>query len=246
MRDFVRAALVLSLWMFAAEVIPHAVGQELQQPESYLRLHYIKSEHMIPMRDGVKLFTSVFVPRDTTKTYPIMMKRTPYAVGPYGEDKYPARVGPSEHFVKAGYIFVNQDVRGRFASEGEFTQVTPHIPNKSKPTEVDESSDTFDTIEGQAHSTGRQRASREFKARIYANRKLEVAALDAWLAASRLGKSGHKCNAIATYIFADGSPARSLRITRCFPNNRVDPKTGESGAAVLEYTFKYYRSEPLL
>ena len=106
--------------------------------------------------------------------------------------------------------------------------------------------DTFDTIEGQAHSTGRQRASREFKARIYANRKLEVAALDAWLAASRLGKSGHKCNAIATYIFADGSPARSLRITRCFPNNRVDPKTGESGAAVLEYTFKYYRSEPLL
>lgn len=147
MRDFVRTALVLSLWMFAAEVAPSAVAQELQQPESYLRLHYIKSEHMIPMRDGVKLFTSVFVPRDTTKTYPIMMKRTPYNVGPYGEDKYPARVGPSEHFVKAGYIFVNQDVRGRFASEGEFTQVTPHIPNKSKPTDVDESSDTFDTIE---------------------------------------------------------------------------------------------------
>lgn len=147
MREFVRAALVLSLWMFAAEVAPRAVAQELQQPESYLRLHYIKSEHMIPMRDGVKLFTSVFVPRDTTKTYPIMMKRTPYNVGPYGEDKYPARVGPSEHFVKAGYIFVNQDVRGRFASEGEFTQVTPHIPNKSKPTDVDESSDTFDTIE---------------------------------------------------------------------------------------------------
>jgi hypothetical protein len=66
---------------------------------------------------------------------------------PYGIDKYPAKLGPSEHFVKAGYIFVNQDVRGRFASEGEFIQVTPHIVNKTKPTDVDESSDTYDTIE---------------------------------------------------------------------------------------------------
>lgn len=102
MREFVRAALVLSLWMFAAEVAPRAVAQELQQPESYLRLHYIKSEHMIPMRDGVKLFTSVFVPRDTTKTYPIMMKRTPYNVGPYGEDKYPAPSRPQRALREGG------------------------------------------------------------------------------------------------------------------------------------------------
>lgn len=147
MRDCIRATLFVLLSTFTADVVPRSIAQELPQSESYLRLHYIKSEHMIPMRDGVKLFTSVFVPRDTTKTYPIMMKRTPYNVGPYGEDKYPAKVGPSEHFIRAGYIFVNQDVRGRFASEGEFTQVTPHIPKKSKPTDVDESSDTFDTIE---------------------------------------------------------------------------------------------------
>ena len=115
--------------------------------ESYIRLHYSKHEYMVPMRDGVKLMTSVFVPKDTTKTYPILMKRTPYNVSPYGADKYSARLGPSEHFVKAGYIFVNQDVRGRFASEGEFIQVTPHNPNKTKPTDVDESSDTYDTIE---------------------------------------------------------------------------------------------------
>src|SRR5712691_5177755 len=100
-----------------------AIAQDTQQLESYLRLHYVKHEHMIPMRDGVKLFTAVFVPRDTTRSYPILMKRTPYSCAPYGEDKYPAKVGPSEHFVKARYIFVNQDVRGRFSSEGQFVQV---------------------------------------------------------------------------------------------------------------------------
>lgn len=124
-----------------------AFAQDANQLESYIRLHYHKHEFQVPMRDGVKLFTSVLTPRDTTKTYPMIMKRTPYGVAPYGNDKYPARLGPSEHFVKAGYIFVNQDVRGRFMSEGNFVQVTPHVPHKSKPTDVDESSDTYDTIE---------------------------------------------------------------------------------------------------
>ncbi len=144
----IRGVVMLWVWFIANESsIGLAIAQDVPQLESYIRLHYVKSEHMVPMRDGVKLMTSVFVPRDSTKTYPILMKRTPYNVAPYGEDKYPAKLGPSELFVKAGYIFVNQDVRGRFASEGEFTQVTPHLPNKSKPTDVDESSDTFDTIE---------------------------------------------------------------------------------------------------
>ncbi len=147
MQNVVRTMLSLSLWLLAAGGSIRAVAQEIQQPESYIRLHYTKHEHMIPMRDGVKLMTSVFVPNDSTKTYPMLMKRTPYNVGPYGEDKYPSKLGPSELFIKAGYIFVNQDVRGRFASEGEFQQVTPHLTNKTKPTDVDESSDTFDTIE---------------------------------------------------------------------------------------------------
>ncbi len=122
-------------------------GQEPTQLESYIRLHYTKHEYMVPMRDGIKLMTSIFVPKDSTKTYPILVKRTPYNVGPYGEDNYPTKLGPSELFVKAGYIFVNQDVRGRFASEGDFQQVTPHLPIKSKSSEVDESSDTYDTID---------------------------------------------------------------------------------------------------
>jgi putative CocE/NonD family hydrolase len=133
--------LVLLLTTFAA-----GRAQEASTLESYIRLHYKKQEVRIPMRDGVKLFTSVYLPQDTTKTYPILIKRTPYAVSPYGADKYAASLGPSEHFVKAGYIFVNQDVRGRFMSEGEFVQVTPHVPKKQKPTDVDESSDTHDTI----------------------------------------------------------------------------------------------------
>ncbi|MSR58663.1 MAG: CocE/NonD family hydrolase [Planctomycetaceae bacterium] len=113
----------------------------------YIRLHYVKHEHMVPMRDGVKLFTTVYVPRDTTATYPILIKRTPYSVAPYGPDKYAPTLGPSEHFAKAGYIFVNQDVRGRFQSEGEFVQVTPHIDKKEQPNQVDESSDAYDTID---------------------------------------------------------------------------------------------------
>jgi putative CocE/NonD family hydrolase len=115
--------------------------------ESYLRLHYTKHEYQIPMRDGVKLFTAVFVPKDTTAKYPILMKRTPYSIAPYGNEKYPSALGPSDHFPKVGYIFVNQDVRGRFMSEGEFVEVTPHRATKRSKTEIDESSDTYDTIE---------------------------------------------------------------------------------------------------
>jgi putative CocE/NonD family hydrolase len=124
-----------------------AGAQETNSLESYIRLYYTKQEHMIPMRDGKKLFTAVYAPRDTTRTYPMLMKRTPYAVSPYGVDKFPAALGPSEHFVHAGYIFVNQDVRGRFLSEGEFVQVTPHKPKKLKPTDIDESTDAYDTID---------------------------------------------------------------------------------------------------
>lgn len=147
MRCFIHTLLVFSVLLVESIFSPLANAQEVLQPESYIRLHFTKHEYMVPMRDGVRLMTSVFVPNDTTQSYPILMKRTPYNVAPYGEDKYPSKLGPSDLFLKAGYIFVNQDVRGRFASEGSFTQVTPHLAHKSKPTDVDESSDTYDTIE---------------------------------------------------------------------------------------------------
>jgi uncharacterized protein len=108
---------------------------------------YTKYEYRIPMRDGVKLFTSVYVPKDDSKQYPILMQRTPYSVGPYGIDKYKDNLGPSALFGKEGYVFVYQDVRGRWMSEGEFVNMRPHNAAKNGPRDVDESTDTYDTID---------------------------------------------------------------------------------------------------
>ncbi len=103
--------------------------------------HYNKAEYRIPMRDGVKLFTAVYTPKDTTQDYPILLWRTPYSCWPYGKDKY--RQLPEE-LAKAGFIFVYQDVRGRFMSEGKFVNMRPYIPHK-KGKQTDESSDAWDT-----------------------------------------------------------------------------------------------------
>src|SRR2546422_9246401 len=88
-------------------------AQEVTEPESYLRLNYAKREVSIPMRDGIKLFTAIYSPRDTTHKYPMLMIRTPYGIKPYGENDFPKSLGPSMHFAREGYIFVYQDVRGR-------------------------------------------------------------------------------------------------------------------------------------
>ncbi len=138
--------IVCSLLSTAAPAV-NAQSQDQAAQESYIRLHYVKQEHMVPMRDGTLLHTAIFTPRDTTQSWPILMKRTPYSCAPYGIEKFPSSLGPSEHFVRAGYIFVNQDVRGRFLSEGKFEQVTPHVTDKKTASDVDESSDTYDTIE---------------------------------------------------------------------------------------------------
>lgn len=112
-----------------------------------VRARYTKYEYLIPMRDGVRLFTVVYTPKDTSQPYPFLLTRTPYSVAPYGVDNYRASLGPSEHFEREGFIFVYQDARGRYMSEGEFQQVRPHQPNKSGPKEIDESTDTYDTLE---------------------------------------------------------------------------------------------------
>ena len=109
---------------------------------------YTKYEYRIPMRDGKRMFTSVYIPKDDSEPAPILMSRTPYSVAPYGVDKYKTEVGPSVEFGNLGkYIIVYQDVRGRNMSEGEFINMTPHKPNKKGPADVDESSDTYDTID---------------------------------------------------------------------------------------------------
>ncbi len=113
----------------------------------YVKAHYTKHEYRIPMRDGARLFIAVYSPKDTTGTYPFLMIRTQSGVLPYGEDQFPNDLGPSSYFAKAGYIFVYQDIRGRWMSEGEYENMRPHIPNKRGPQDVDESTDTYDTID---------------------------------------------------------------------------------------------------
>jgi putative CocE/NonD family hydrolase len=115
----------------------------------FIRENYSKFEYRIPMRDGVRLFTAVYVPKDVFadgKTYPIMMQRTPYSVPPYGVDQYPATLGPSELFARDKFIFAYQDVRGRYMSEGEYVVNRPYKPAKNSPKDIDESTDTYDTV----------------------------------------------------------------------------------------------------
>jgi putative CocE/NonD family hydrolase len=118
----------------------------LAQGVDYVKSNYTKYEYQIPMRDGKRLFTSVYVPKDAAKPYPIMLSRTPYSVAPYGIDNYRASLGPSELFAKESYIFAYQDVRGRWMSEGEFVNMRPYNPDKG-PRDIDETSDTWDTID---------------------------------------------------------------------------------------------------
>ena len=96
------------------------------------------------MRDGKTLFTSFYVPRDHSKAYPIMLNRTPYSCQPYGPNGYPGRIGPSAYMEQEGYIFVIQDVRGRWMSEGQYDNMRPHVDGEMP---IDESSDTYDTID---------------------------------------------------------------------------------------------------
>jgi putative CocE/NonD family hydrolase len=139
-----RSTMVATLFGLVSVTVSanNAAAQGLE----YVKANYTKYEYRIPMRDGKKLFTAVYVPKDESKKYPILLMRTPYNVRPYGVDQYKANLGPSPLFGKSGYIFAYQDVRGRWMSEGEFVNMRPHNPAK-KDNDSDESSDTWDTIE---------------------------------------------------------------------------------------------------
>jgi putative CocE/NonD family hydrolase len=141
----VRNRIFLALTFVILVATGSARAQEPPK-EDYVRPHYTKYEYRIPMRDGKRLFTSVYVPKDISQPYPFLIDRTPYSVAPYGDD-YKKTLGPSDEFEKAGYIFVYQDVRGRFMSEGDFLEMRPHIDVKKSPQDVDDSSDLYDTIE---------------------------------------------------------------------------------------------------
>lgn len=126
---------------------------------AWFRQHYYKKEVMIPMRDGVRLFTAFYIPKDTTQKHPFIMARTPYSCRPYGEENYGAMwAGYRSFYLRQGYIVVSQDVRGRYMSEGVFEDVRPFNKNK-KGKETDEASDTYDAIDWMVknipHNNGR-------------------------------------------------------------------------------------------
>ena len=115
--------------------------------DTYVKDHFDKKEVTIEMRDGMKLHTTVYSPKDTSKSYPILLKRTPYSCKPYGENEFPTNIGPNKYMMKQGYIVVYQDVRGRWMSEGTYDNMRAYIPNKRSEKDIDESSDTYDTID---------------------------------------------------------------------------------------------------
>ena len=146
--SFIAIFVFCQLALPAQTPTPTATATPAPNPlREYITANYTKREVMIPMRDGVKLFTSIYEPKDKSEKYPILLNRTPYTVAPYGADKIQerARTEPSCSR-KEGYIFVYQDVRGRWMCEGEFEDVRPDIDNNT-PKDIDESTDTYDTIE---------------------------------------------------------------------------------------------------
>lgn len=132
--------ILLFFWVFTiAQKAPN---------NDFVKENFIKKEVYIPMRDGVKLFTSIYLPKDISKAkkYPFLMQRTCYSVAPYGETEYKSSLGPNKYLMNEKYIFVYQDVRGRYMSDGTFTNMTPQVERKTKK-DIDESTDTYDTIE---------------------------------------------------------------------------------------------------
>jgi putative CocE/NonD family hydrolase len=123
-------------------------AQSTDDEDNFVKDNFVKKEMYIPMRDGTRLFTAVYIPKDISNKnkYPFLMQRTCYSIAPYGENEYRERLGPNKYLMHDKYIFVLQDVRGRYMSEGTFTNMTPQVDRKTKK-DVDESTDTYDTIE---------------------------------------------------------------------------------------------------
>ncbi len=142
MKKFTQKATLLSLILMSG--ISYA--QDAKADSAYVREHYEKTEQLIPMRDGTKLFTAIYTPKDQTKKYPVLLNRTPYTVAPYGANEYKKSLGNFPAEMREGFIFVYQDVRGKWMSEGEFEDVRPVNKTKNKKA-IDESTDTYDTLE---------------------------------------------------------------------------------------------------
>lgn len=139
-------------------LLPALLRAQPAAHHQFIRDNYTKREVLITMRDGIQLFTAIYEPKDNGTVYPILMERTPYSCSPYGEDQFSSRLAPNSDLMHGKFIIVYQDVRGRYRSGGSFKEMTPAIDIKKDSTAVDESSDTYDTIEWllkHTHNNGR-------------------------------------------------------------------------------------------
>jgi len=120
----------------------------IAQDSTWIKDHYYKKEQYITMRDGVRLFTSLYIPKDSSEKHPILLTRTPYSCAPYGENNWrPWWNRFQREYFKEGYIMVIQDMRGRYMSEGNFRIIPAYIKDKRSKKDVDEASDTYDAID---------------------------------------------------------------------------------------------------
>lgn len=132
------------IYLLALLCINNTYAQEVNQ--DYIKANYDKTELYITMRDGTKLFTSIYSPKDKSQKYPILLNRTPYTVAPYGSDQYKSYLGNFQDMAKQKYIYIYQDVRGKWMSEGIYENIRPTISPENKA-KIDESTDTYDTID---------------------------------------------------------------------------------------------------
>lgn len=132
--------VLLLLWISIAQA-------QTDQDSAWIKDNYTKLEQYIPMRDGIRLFTTLYIPNDKSEKHPVLMMRTPYSCAPYGKE-FSSRLwgGHWKYYARENYIIVVQDVRGKWMSEGEFVDVRPFNKNKAG-TEIDEASDTYDAID---------------------------------------------------------------------------------------------------
>jgi putative CocE/NonD family hydrolase len=144
----IKSLFFLCLFVFVS-CQDHLTDREKSEDTNLVNVEelYSKKEVQIIMRDGIKLHTTIYSPKDSSQAYPILLKRTPYSCRPYGEDKFPSRIAPNKYMMKEGYIVVYQDVRGRWMSEGTYDNMRAYIPEKKSDLDIDESSDTYDTID---------------------------------------------------------------------------------------------------
>ena len=150
---------LFSLFLFSFSVISFAQSNPIaigSQDSAWIRDNYTKKEVYITMRDGIRLFTAIYSPKDVTEKHPILMTRTPYSCAPYGEQNFTSNLWTRHwrYYARENYVIVIQDVRGRWMSEGEFMDIRPFNPNKkvlpagqTGNTDIDEASDTYDTID---------------------------------------------------------------------------------------------------